>query len=141
MPLFFTGLFQVAEDSGCLKWQPRPLKASLIPFLDVTTDDLEKWLQDFVDTGHAQRYTSDGKEYIYLTDFHDWIYFKNTKARKPTVNLPAWIKFHPYKSNPSIGTYEYLESMFIQSNKNVVTNNDNLNSGVTRGIVCVIDGK
>lgn len=88
----YTGLWAIAEDSGCLEDDPFEWKMSIWPSpmdTDVTIEMLERWRDELLDAGKLVAYESEGKRYLYIRTFH-----QHEHPRNPQVNdlpLPPWV--------------------------------------------------
>jgi hypothetical protein len=103
--LFYIGLWQLADDSGCVENDPFAFKLFLFPLNDsVTIDMLSTWTQKLIEKQKLISYHTQGKDGLYLTNFHKHQTIKNPQP--PIVPLPPWITWKPYKSNPRTGRYE-----------------------------------
>lgn len=103
--LFYVGLWQLADDSGCIENDPYALKLFLFPLNeDVTIEKLTTWTTKLIEKQKLIPYHTQGKDGLYLTNFHKHQTIKNPQP--PEVPLPPWITWKPYKSNPRTGRYE-----------------------------------
>jgi len=88
----YSGLWALAEDSGCLEDDTFDWKMSLWPSPldgDITIDLLDRWRQEFIDAGKLIPYEAEGKRYLYLRTFH-----QHEHPRNPQPNdlpVPPWI--------------------------------------------------
>lgn len=104
--LCYVGLWQLADDSGCLEEDPMIIKGQLFPFetdCDVTSATIRQWIDEIVDEGKALRYQSGRKHCLYLVHFHDHQVLKSPSP--PIVPLPPWIEWQSFSSNPRTGKY------------------------------------
>jgi hypothetical protein len=103
--LFYIGLWQLADDSGCVENDPYAFKLFLFPLNEeVTIDILNDWTAKLIEKNKLIPYHTQGKDGLYLTSFHKHQTIKNPQP--PEVPLPPWITWKPYKSNPRTGRYE-----------------------------------
>ena len=103
--LFYVGLWQLADDSGCIENDPYALKLFLFPLNeDVTIEKLTTWTTKLIEKQKLIPYHAQGKDGLYLVNFHKHQTIKNPQP--PEVPLPPWISWKPYKSNPRTGRYE-----------------------------------
>jgi hypothetical protein len=103
--LFYIGLWQLADDSGCIENDPYAFKLFLFPLNEeVTIETLVSWTQKFIKKQKLISYQAQGKDGLYLANFHKHQTIKNPQP--PEVPLPPWITWKPYKSNPRTGRYE-----------------------------------
>lgn len=88
----YSGLYALAEDSGCLEddcftWKlllwPSPLDA------DITVEKLEQWRDELIAAGKLIPYTSGGVRYLYLRSFHKHEHPRNPQEN--TLPLPPWV--------------------------------------------------
>lgn len=103
--LFYLGLIQIADDSGCLDDDVLSFKILLFPGdQDVTEDTLNSYRETLIRMGKLIPYVSEGKNCLYLKNFHKHQTIKNPAA--PVVPLPPWVKWVTYESNRRNGKYE-----------------------------------
>ena len=103
--LFYIGLWQLADDSGCVENDPYALKLFLFPLNEeVTIENLNDWTAKLIEKNKLIPYHAQGKDGLYLANFHKHQTIKNPQP--PEVPLPPWITWKPYKSNPRTGRYE-----------------------------------
>lgn len=102
--LFYLGLIQLADDSGCLENDPMAFKIFLFPGdPQITEDLLSDFCKTFVRLGKLTEFYAEGKSCLYLNNFHKHQILKNPQP--PEVPLPPWVIWEPYKSNPRAGKY------------------------------------
>jgi hypothetical protein len=107
--LFYIGLWQLADDSGCIENDPYAFKLFLFPLNDsVTIEMLSTWTQKLIEKNNLIPYHAQEKDCLFLTNFHKHQTIKNPQP--PIVPLPPWITWKPYKSNPRTGRYEIDDS-------------------------------
>jgi len=103
---FYEGLIQLADDSGCLEDSPFAFKLHLFPSpvdADITVERITEWVNELVEQRKLVRYVAEGKQCLYLTNFH-----KHQSLRSPAepeVPLPPWIKYTPSPKSRRSGTY------------------------------------
>jgi hypothetical protein len=103
--LFYIGLWQLADDSGCIENDPYAFKLFLFPLNEeVTIEKLTTWTTKLIEKQKLISYHTQGKDGLYLANFHKHQTIKNPQP--PEVPLPSWITWKPYKSNPRTGRYE-----------------------------------
>jgi len=102
--MFYIGLIQLADDSGCLEDDLLAFKIHLYPAdLDVDLDFLQRYRDKLIELGKLIPYEADGKKCLYLKNFH-----KHQSLRSPAppeVPLPAWITWQPAETPRSAGRY------------------------------------
>ena len=97
--LFYIGLWQLSDDSGCLENDPYALKLFLFPLNDsVTVETLTTWIDKLIAQGKLLPYQAQGKNCLYLANFSKHQTLKNPLP--PEVPLPPWITWKTFKSNP-----------------------------------------
>lgn len=102
--MFFIGLTQLAEDSGCLEYDPRSFKILLYPAdTDITPETLTEWTEKIIDMGKLIPYEVEGKQYLFIKNFH-----KHQSLRiqiPPEIPLPSWIHFEYREGSDKFGKY------------------------------------
>ena len=92
----YSGLYAIAEDSGCLEddcfnWKlllwPSPMDA------DLTVELLEQWRDEMVAAGKLVPYEVDGQRFLFLRSFHKHEHPRN--PQNPAVPLPPWVTWVP----------------------------------------------
>jgi uncharacterized phage protein (TIGR02220 family) len=118
--MFYVGLIQLADDSGCLEDSPFAFKINLFPSpvdSDITIDLLTAWREELIECNKLISYRVNNKTYLCLVNFHKHQTIKN--ADSPSVPLPEWIKWETYPSTPHHGKYivssDVLQSFFNSS--------------------------
>jgi hypothetical protein len=117
--MFYLGLTQLADDSGCLEDSPFAFKINLYPSpvdADITTEVLAQWVAELEADGKIVAYEADGKRCLYLRNFHKHQTLENPS--RPDVALPPWVMYEAYEKNPRAGKYivsqgvltEYLQN-------------------------------
>jgi hypothetical protein len=88
----YSGLWALAEDSGCLEDDQFEWKLSLWPSpldSDITIELLEQWRDEYVAAGKLVPYDQDGKRYLYIRTFHQHEHPRNPQP--PDLPLPTWV--------------------------------------------------
>ena len=88
----YSGLWAMAEDSGCLEDDPFAWKLTVWPApidADITVELLETWRDELVAAGKLVPYEADGKRYLFIRSFHDHESPRN--PQKPDLPLPPWV--------------------------------------------------
>lgn len=99
--MFYIGLAQLADDSGCLEDNAVTFKVSLYPSpvdIDITVEVIQAWKDELINDpdGHLIPYEVAGKRCLFMRNFH-----KHQKLNKPappskdSVPLPAWVSWVP----------------------------------------------
>jgi len=89
----YSGLWALAEDSGCLEDDTFDWKMSLWPSPldgDITIDLLDRWRQEYIDAGKLIPYEAEGKRYLYLRTFHEHEHPRNPQP--PGLPTPPWLR-------------------------------------------------
>jgi len=103
--LFYIGLWQLSDDSGCLENNSQAFKLFLFPLNHtISFDLLTIWVNKLIEHHKLIPYHEKGKRCLYLTNFHRHQTLKNPQA--PEVPLPPWITWKVFTSNPRSGRYE-----------------------------------
>lgn len=106
--LLLLGLIALAEDSGCLVWgSPAMFKATILPYEDLTVEDVAEHLSALVECGRVQLYVIDGRQYAFLPDFPGWQRSMTRWQGPQMVPLPTWIRYTPGVSKHSAGSGRY----------------------------------
>ncbi|MCL5265151.1 MAG: hypothetical protein M1343_08180 [Chloroflexi bacterium] len=104
--LYYLGLIQLADDSGCLENRASAFKANIFPYesdADITSSTLSVWVEEFIAEGKAISYEARGKQCLFLVNFHK--HQKLDNPAPPDVPLPGWLTWETYPSNKSAGKY------------------------------------
>ena len=75
--LLFIGMFSTADDDGRLKALPKYLKACIMPYEEITTEQVEKCRQECIDNGLVKLYKNGTSEYLYC---YGWL--EHQRVRK-----------------------------------------------------------
>jgi len=128
--MFYQGLWQLADDSGCIEDDVLAFKIHLFPAdEDITPQVLTDYRDKLVEMNKLTPYVAEGKSCLYINNFHKHQSIKNPAP--PSVPLPAWLKWIPYPSNPRSGRYQIVskpsetqqEEDNLQSSYDVLTDN------------------
>ena len=102
--MFYIGLIQLADDSGCLEDDLLAFKIHLYPAdMDVDLEFLQRYRDKLIELGKLIPYEAEGKKCLYLKNFH-----KHQSLRSPSppeVPLPPWITWQPAETPRSAGRY------------------------------------
>jgi len=102
--MFYIGLIQLADDSGCLEDDLLAFKIHLYPAdMDVDLDVLQRYRDKLIELGKLIPYEAEGKKCLYLKNFH-----KHQSLRSPAppeVPLPPWITWQAGETPKSAGRY------------------------------------
>lgn len=105
----YQGLWEMAEDSGCIEDDPFGWKLMLWPSpmdSDITVELLTEWRDELVEAHKAVPYEADGKHYLYLRTFHEHELPRNPQS--PNLPLPAWVKWSPDKDTKERSRGRYV---------------------------------
>jgi hypothetical protein len=111
--MFYLGLIQIADDSGCLEDDPFAFKLLLFSSPEdqkITKTMLERWTCEITKVDKLLPYTIGNKQYFFLKNFHR--HQKVDNAAPPECPLPSWIQWIPFPSNKRSGRYEVLTEDF-----------------------------
>ncbi len=137
--MMYQGLWQLAEDSGCIEADPVAFKMILFPLDDISLEKIEQWTNMLLELDKLIPYQYQKKEYYYIKNFH-----KHQSLRspgKPELPLPEWIEYmpnpKPYQSGGYIINYEIMpgeyEGMLTVGNVNESIEQPNNNRKDTLG--------
>lgn len=111
--MFFIGLFQMAEDSGCLINDCMLMKMALFPMDDaITIDQITAYRDKLLLIKKLVAYQANGKNCLFIRNFHKHQTLKNCPP--PSVPLPPWVEFEPYEKNPRQGKYVVNDGILNQ---------------------------
>lgn len=103
--IFYIGLSQLADDSGCLEESALAFKANLFPVdQEIGLPEIRRWVDELVEGEKLVRYEVGGKPCLYMRTFHRHQSLSKG-ASPPSVPLPPWISWTPFPSNPRAGRY------------------------------------
>ena len=127
--MFYQGLWQLADDSGCLEYDTLAFKIQLFPAdVDITIEVIEEWVKKLIENKKLIPYEAEGKKCLYLKNFHKHQKLKNCPP--PEVPLPPWVTFEPYQSNNRQGKYIVSEDVltnFLQGSYDTLHFSSNQN--------------
>jgi len=90
----YSGLWALAEDSGCLEDDPFEWKLQLwaSPLdSDITPDVLAQWRDELIEAGKLIPYECEGKRYLFIRTFHQHETPRNPQPAD--LPLPLWVKW------------------------------------------------
>lgn len=106
--MFYLGLVQLADDSGCLEESAVACKLHLYPLdTDITVEQIQTWIDELAEAGKVIRYIAGAKRCLWLKNF-----LKHQEIKNPgraSVATPPWVVFTPFPSNPRCGRYTVSE--------------------------------
>ena len=132
--MFFIGLTQLAEDSGCLEYDPRSFKILLYPAdVDITPETLTEWTEKIIEMGKLIIYEVEGKKYLFIKNFH-----KHQALRfmvPPEIPLPPWIEWQQKDERERYGKYIVnYDAMNSYINKQQNGNSKDINNDIYEDI-------
>ena len=101
--MYYIGLVQIADDSGCLEADPLAHKVLLYPGDAISLDQIEEWQNTLIKLGKLVPYEVAGRRYLWLKNFA-----KHQSLRSPAppeVPLPPWITWGPSTEPRRSGRY------------------------------------
>lgn len=108
--LLYLGLHALAEDSGCVLWNPLLVRGAIFPYSEhITREYVAAMMDDLEAEGRAWTYTVASTRYGYLPTFPIW-QAKMIVWHEPTaVPLPAGVTFTPseHPTHRGRGTYTF----------------------------------
>lgn len=90
----YSGLWAIAEDSGCLEDDPFSWKMLIwgSPLdSDITVETLEQWRDELIEAHKLIPYESEGKRYLFIRTFHQHEHPRN--PQRPDLPLPEWVSY------------------------------------------------
>jgi hypothetical protein len=127
----FIGLFTCSDREGRFCWQPRRLKASILPYHEV---DMEAVLEIFVAHGFIKKYAHQGQWYGCIPSWSKHQVIRHeAESILPPPDDPDWAKPEPknlHFSSLEMETEDRLALPFLDEspaefeNKNPIKNND-----------------
>lgn len=99
--LLYIGTWQLADDSGCLEYSARLIKAHLFPTRRRMTEArIEQYLERMIELGKLIGFEVGDRRYLFIRSFHRHQVLRN--AGSPSTPLPPWVEFIP-SDNPRRG--------------------------------------
>lgn len=89
----YSGLWALAEDSGCLEDDPFMWKLLIWPSpmdTDITVEKLQGWRDELVEAGKLIPYEAEGQRCLFIRSFHK--HEKPRNPQEPTLPLPPWVQ-------------------------------------------------
>lgn len=90
--LLFIGLWCQADRAGRLEDRPKKLKKTILGYDDITTDDVDKMLEELQENGFIIRYQANSMDYIQVINFEK---HQNPHKKEKESEIPP-----PYGSEP-----------------------------------------
>ena len=112
----YTGLWAIAEDSGCLEDDPFTWKLLIwgSPLdADITVELLTQWRDEMVAAGKLIPYEAEGKPFLYIRTFHQHEHPRN--PQRPDLPLPPWIKCE-FKEGQSADGKAWRRTQYTDTN-------------------------
>ncbi len=128
--MFFIGVTQLAEDSGCLEYDLRSMKILLYPAdNDITPDILKEWVEKLVKMEKLIAYEVEGKRYLFVKNFHKHQSLKF--MARPEVPLPPWVRWQQKDERERYGKYEVFNDIINgYTNGSQVTHFEDINNDI-----------
>lgn len=117
----YTGLWALAEDSGCLEDDPFMWKLMLwgSPLdADITVELLAQWRDELVEAGKLIPYEADGKPYLYIRTFLQHEHPRN--PQRADLPLPDWVRMESVEGTAKDGK-RWVRTQYIDSKYSVQT--------------------
>ena len=87
--LLYIGLWNLADDRGVFEWKPGQIKIQIFPYdTDISTKNIEKWLENLQKILNITKFKEDGKDYGYIIMFSKHQEIKRPSKWTFTKNLP-----------------------------------------------------
>jgi hypothetical protein len=95
--LTFIGLWQLADDHGCGKANPKLIKAALWPLdQNITAEQVAGWMDELEEAGLIRRYTEGGRDYYTVSS---WEKHQAAAYRRGERQHPAPPSVKPARQN------------------------------------------
>jgi len=121
--LVYTWLLSHLDINGSFYSEPKLLKGYIVPLLDITADDIRKYLIEFEALGLAVFYTDTKRVYIHYPDFTKKQSRLETNKERTNIPLFTGKNIVEYKSvekaSKTRPEYNIIQSNLIQSNLNI----------------------
>lgn len=117
----YSGLWALAEDSGCLEDDPFMWKLLLWPSpldSDITVELLAQWRDELVEAGKLIPYEVDGERFLYIKTFLQHEHPRN--PQRPDLPLPEWVEYEATEGTGKDGK-KWLRCVFRDKNGSVQT--------------------
>ena len=117
----YSGLWAIAEDSGCLEDDPFTWKLVLwsSPLdADITVELLTQWRDELVAAGKLVPYTADGKAFLYIKTFLQHEHPRN--PQRPDLPLPPWVRCESVQGTAKDGK-RWIRTQYIDTKYSVQT--------------------
>lgn len=101
------GCIAACEDSGCLLWDERHLKAEVFRYDETSVERVRDLMARLVELGRAWIYESEGRRYAFLPDWPRWNGEKLTYLKKPELPMPGAIIWAGYEDKHARGRATY----------------------------------
>ena len=118
----YTGLWALAEDSGCLEDDPFTWKLLIwgSPLdADITVELLTQWRDELVAAEKLIPYEAEGKRYLFVRTFHQHELPKNPAP--PDLPLPEWVELVKTegvgKDKKRWVRYRYVDHKYTKQNR------------------------
>jgi len=104
----YSGLYAMAEDSGCVEDDTFTWKCLLwtSPFdADITVEMLDQWRDEMCEAGKLVPYSDHGDQLLFIRAFHEHEHPRNPQS--PNLPLPPWVRWVPgNREEKTRGHYE-----------------------------------
>jgi hypothetical protein len=97
--LLYIGLWNLADDQGVFEWRPARIKVQLFPYdADVTSKEIEGWLELLLGTEDIAKFEFDGRIFGYIRSF-----LEHQDIKKPSKWTFAPVPQELGSSTPPVG--------------------------------------
>lgn len=110
----YSGLWAIAEDSGCLEDDPFAWKLAVwaSPLdADITVEKLEQWRDELIAAGKLLPYEANGKRYLFIRNFHKHESPRN--PQRPDLPLPPWVSHRREKHSRKDGGHNIVNTYIV----------------------------
>jgi len=94
--LLFVGLITQADDDGYLPGNPKWIDSKIFPYDELSTDEIQKWVQELDSVGLIHHYEVDGKAYIRLPSW------ENHQSVDKRYHTPTKLPGAPAERSPQV---------------------------------------
>ena len=85
----YIGLWCLSDDRGVFEWKPARIRIQIFPYdTDVSTENINDWLNSLIKLGDIVQFTEKGNDYGYLVNFRKHQLIKNPSKWTFTDKLP-----------------------------------------------------
>ncbi len=137
--MLYHGIWHLAEDSGCLEYDPTAFKVQLFPLDgDITVEDIEEWTQKLISMEKLIPYGK-GDRYLYIKNFHKHQTLHS--PAQPELPLPEWVEYVPNQKKRTSGGYIIYLGKMPADTESIPSEDGTVTVGNVRGNPTQTKGK